>query len=147
MAKYSLKDFVKVLKSMRSLRVAFDNLMEGYRVYKNNQEEKQADKKKADIGDKEEDEDKKEDADEEKDEEDEKEVDEEDDEVEVEVEVEDDGVDQEGGNDGGDNGRDDGGDDGDDIDLREPEIMDPDPNVDDGTEPDFDEGTEPSETK
>ena len=31
MAKYSLKDFVKVLKSMRSLRVAFDNLMEGYR--------------------------------------------------------------------------------------------------------------------
>ena len=98
MAKYSLKDFVKVLKSMRSLRVAFDNLMEGYRclvlvtliiilcvarVYKNNQEEKQADKKKADIGDDEEDEDKEEDddkkevEDEEGDEKDEEEEDEE----------------------------------------------------------------------
>merc|ERR1719391_392093 len=38
MAKYSLEDFVGVLKSMRSLRVAFDDLMESYRVYKNNQE-------------------------------------------------------------------------------------------------------------
>merc|ERR1719391_904875 len=31
MAKYSLEDFVGVLKSMRSLRVAFDDLMESYR--------------------------------------------------------------------------------------------------------------------
>ena len=31
MAKYSLEDFVGVLKSMRQLRKAFDNLMESYR--------------------------------------------------------------------------------------------------------------------
>merc|ERR1719234_2914546 len=61
MAKYELKDFVTVLKSMRSLRVAFDNLMESYRVYKNNQEEEQADKVKADIGEEEKDEDEDED--------------------------------------------------------------------------------------
>ena len=33
MAKYSLEDFVGVLKSMRSLRVAFDDLMESYRCF------------------------------------------------------------------------------------------------------------------
>merc|ERR1719370_2656409 len=67
MAKYSLEDFVGVLKSMRQLRKAFDNLMESYRVYKNNQEEEQADKVKADIED--EDEEKDEEKDDEKDEE------------------------------------------------------------------------------
>merc|ERR1719394_1531888 len=45
MAKYSLADFVKVLKSMRTLRAAFDKLLEGYRDYKNKQEEEQADKR------------------------------------------------------------------------------------------------------
>merc|ERR1719370_1766590 len=67
MAKYSLEDFVGVLKSMRQLRKAFDNLMESYRVYKNNQEEEQADKVKADIED--EDDEKDEDEEDEKDEE------------------------------------------------------------------------------
>merc|ERR1719187_129119 len=47
MAKYNLKDFVGVLVSMRSLRVAFDDLMEDYRVYKNKQEEELADKAEA----------------------------------------------------------------------------------------------------
>merc|ERR1719234_1828897 len=85
MAKYELKDFVTVLKSMRSLRVAFDNVMESYRVYKNNQEEEQADKVKAVVED--EDEEKDEDkAGDEPEEDDDDEVDKDDDEDEDEDE-------------------------------------------------------------
>merc|ERR1719370_86093 len=86
MAKYSLEDFVGVLKSMRQLRKAFDNLMESYRVYKNNQEEEQADKVKADIGDEDDEKDEDEEKDDEKDEEKDDEKDEEDDEDEVDKE-------------------------------------------------------------
>merc|ERR1719370_1944580 len=86
MAKYSLEDFVGVLKSMRQLRKAFDNLMESYRVYKNNQEEEQADKVKADIGDEDEEKEKDEEKDEEGDESKEDNESEEDDEDEVDKE-------------------------------------------------------------
>merc|ERR1712212_925690 len=121
MAKYSLEDFVGVLKSMRQLRKAFDNLMESYRVYKNNQEEEQADKVKADIGD--EDEEKDEDEDDEKEKDDEKDEDEEGDDSEEDDEDEVDKEDGDGSGDDEDEVDNDGGDDG------------------------GDEGTEPSETK
>merc|ERR1719175_192663 len=125
MAKYSLEDFVGVLKSMRSLRVAFDDLMESYRVYKNNQE---ADKVEADIGD----EDDKEDDNDKEDDDggDEPQADEKSEEDDESKEDDEDEVDKEGGDDGKDDGEDDGEDDEDD-----------DEQIDD------DEGSEPSETK
>merc|ERR1719175_105088 len=127
MAKYSLEDFVGVLKSMRSLRVAFDDLMESYRVYKNNQE---ADKVEADIGDdndKEDDDDKE---DEDDDGGDEPKADEKSEEDDESKEDDEDEVDKEGGDDGKDDGEDDGED-----------------NEDDNEQIDDDEGSEPSETK
>merc|ERR1712212_297244 len=124
MAKYSLEDFVGVLKSMRQLRKAFDNLMESYRVYKNNQEEEQADKVKADIGDEDEENDEDEEKDDEKDEDEEGDDSEEDDEDEVDKE--------------------DGDDSGDDEDQADKEDS---YELDDEGKPIIDEGTEPSETK
>merc|ERR1719175_170007 len=96
MAKYSLEDFVGVLKSMRSLRVAFDDLMESYRVYKNNQE---ADKVEADIGD---DDDKEDDNDKDDDGGDEPQADEKSEEDDESKEDDEDEVDKEGGDDGKD---------------------------------------------
>merc|ERR1719391_1079824 len=139
MAKYSLEDFVGVLKSMRSLRVAFDDLMESYRVYKNNQE---ADKVVSAVsvvsaigdGDDKEDDDDNEDDDDKEDEDDdggdEPEADEKSEEDDESKEDDEDEVDKEGGDDGKDDGEDDGEDD-----------------EDDNEQIDDDEGSEPSETK
>merc|ERR1719158_1990699 len=43
MAAFSGREFFKLLRSISSLRIAFDKLTEDYRVYKFNQEQEQAD--------------------------------------------------------------------------------------------------------
>merc|ERR1719158_2383894 len=43
MAAFSGPEFFKLLRSISSLRIAFDKLMEDYRVYKFNKEQEQAD--------------------------------------------------------------------------------------------------------